>query len=37
MVVCPEGLNGELEALQFIFQELPLWDAAATGEPAHEP
>ena len=32
-VVCPEGLNSELEALQITFLELPLWDAAAPGEP----
>ena len=31
-VVCPEGLNGELEALQFTFQELPLWDMATPRE-----
>ena len=37
MVVCSESLNGELEALQFTFQELPLWDAAAPGKPAYEP
>ena len=34
MVVCPEGLNGELEALQFSFPELPLWNNAAPGKPA---
>ena len=32
-VVCPEGLNRELEALQFTFPELPLWDAATPSEP----
>ena len=37
MVVCPEGLNGKLEALQFTFQELPLWDAATPSKPTHEP
>ena len=37
MVVCPEGWNGKLEALQFTFQELPLWNAATPGEPTHEP
>ena len=37
MVVCPEGFNSELEALQFTFQELPLWDAAAPGEPINKP
>ena len=34
MVVCPEGLNGKPEALQFTFQELPLWNAAVPGKPA---
>ena len=28
-VVCLEGLNRDLDALQFTFPELPLWDAAA--------
>ena len=32
-VVCLEGLNGELEALQFTFVGIPLWDAAAPSEP----
>ena len=32
-IVCPEGLNGELKALQFTFQELPLWNAATMDEP----
>ena len=36
-VVCPEGLNGDLEALQFTFPKLHLWDAAAPGEPFQEP
>ena len=27
-VVCPESLNGQMEALQFTFKELPLWDTA---------
>ena len=36
-VVCPEGLNSELEALQFTFPELPLWDMAAPGEHFREP
>ena len=36
-VVCPEGLYGDLEALQFTFLELPLWDATAPGEPFGEP
>ena len=35
-VVCPDGLDGELEALQFTFPELPLWDTAAPGEPFWE-
>ena len=35
-VVCPEGLNGELVALQFTFPELPLWDVAAPSEPLQE-
>ena len=33
-VVCPEGLNGKLKAVQFTFEELPLWDAATVDEPA---
>ena len=37
MVVCPEGLNSEIEALQFTYQELPLWDAATPSEPICEP
>ena len=37
MMVCPEGLIGELEALQCTFWELPLWDAAAPSKPAHKP
>ena len=37
MVVCLEGLNGELEALLFTFQELPLWDATSPGEPTCKP
>ena len=32
-VVCPEGLNGGLEALLFDFEELPLWNMATTDEP----
>ena len=32
-VVCPEGLNGSLEALLFNFEELPLWNAATVDEP----
>ena len=34
LVVCPEGLNDEMEALHFTFQELPLWDATIPGKPA---
>ena len=37
MLIFLEGLDGELEALQFIFQELPLWNAAIPGKPACEP
>ena len=37
MVVCLEGLNSELAALLFTYPELPLWDAATHGKPAHEP
>ena len=33
LVVCLEGPNGQMEALQFTFKELPLWDAAAPGKP----
>ena len=36
MVVWPEGLNGQKEASQFTFKELPLWDTAAPGEPIHK-
>ena len=36
-VVCPEGLNCELEALQFTLLELPLWDMATPREPFQEP
>ena len=32
-VVCPEGLNGELEALQFSFPKVPLWNEATPSEP----
>ena len=35
--VCPEGPNGEHKALQFTFQELPLWNAAAMDEPTQDP
>ena len=27
LVVCPDGLNGQREASQFTFKELPLWNA----------
>ena len=37
MVVCPEGLNGKFEALQFTFQELPLWNPTAPSKSAHKP
>ena len=37
LVVCPDGLNGEMEASQFTFQELPLSDAASPGKPTCEP
>ena len=36
-VVCPEVLNGELEALQLTFPELPLWDIATPSGPFQEP
>ena len=32
-LVCPEGLNGELKAMQFTFEELPLWNVAAIDDP----
>ena len=32
-VVCPEGLNGELEALQFSTQELPFGTLLLPGNP----
>ena len=31
-IVCPEGLNGELESLQLTFPELPIWDTATPSE-----
>ena len=37
MSVWQEGFNSELEALQFTFQELPLWDDAAPSKPTHKP
>ena len=36
-MVCPEGLNGELEALQFDFWELPLWNVAIMDELIQDP
>ena len=36
-MVCPEGLNGELKAVQFTFEELPLWNVAMTDEPTQDP
>ena len=35
-IVFPEGLNGEPEALQFCFQELPLWNATSLDEPTQD-
>ena len=37
LVVCPEGLNCQMEASHFTFKELPLWNTAAPTEPAFEP
>ena len=37
LVVCTEGLNEKLKALQFNFEELPLWNAATMGEPTQDP
>ena len=37
LVVCPEGLNGQMVASQFTFKDLPLWDTAVPGTPAHKP
>ena len=37
LVVCLEGLNGEMEASQFTFQELSLWDATTPGKPICKP
>ena len=34
--MCPEGLNGQMEASQFTFKELPLWDAATPSKPTCE-
>ena len=36
-VLCPEGLNREVEALQFTFPELPLWDVTMPSKPFWEP
>ena len=36
-MVYPEGLNGELEVMQFTFEELLLWNVASTDEPAWDP
>ena len=36
-VVCPEGLNGALEALLFNFEELPLWNVATADEHTWDP
>ena len=36
-IVFPEGLNGEPEALQFSFWELPLWNAASSDGTAQHP
>ena len=35
-MVCPEGLNGSLKALQFNFKELLLPNAANAHEPAQD-
>ena len=32
LMVCPEGLNGQMEASQFTFKGLPLWDATTLGK-----
>ena len=36
-VVCPEGLNRDLEPMQFTFSEPPVWNMDALSKPAHEP
>ena len=36
-MVCPEGLNVELKALLFTFEELPLQNGATADEPAQNP
>ena len=35
--MCPEGLNGQMEASEFTFKELPLWNATAASKPACKP
>ena len=35
-MVCPEGLKSQMEAMQFTFKELPLWNTATPSEPACE-
>ena len=35
-IVFPVGLNREPEALQFSFQELPLWNVASVDGPTHD-
>ena len=37
LVMCPEGLNGQMEASEFTFKELPLWNATAASKPACKP
>ena len=34
LVVCPEGFNSQMEASQFTFKELSLWNATAPSKPA---
>ena len=36
-VVCPKGLNGELEPMQSTFSEPPVWNMDALSKHAHEP
>ena len=36
-VVCPEGLNGELEPMHFTFSEPPVWDTDALSKLTQEP
>ena len=35
-VVCPKGLNGELEPMQFTFSEPPIWNKDALSKPTCE-